>query len=346
MLQAETLEQLFDEVTRAAVDLFVAEGASLQVVVEEGRFLKVMAGRGTFSGRIGMLMPSDRSLAGWVLANDRGLIVEDIAADPRAFRPEGVPVEARRAVLAPIRSSSLVLGVIIVTDRNVGLPYTDSDLEMLQTLADQVAVGIDRTRALEDRRRAIEALEAKNQELLRVTRLKTEFLANMSHELRTPLNAIIGFSDLMLTGGVGPLQGEHRDFVESISRNGSHLLGLINNVLDLSKIEAGRMIHALAPDEHPGRGLGRGDRHREPPVGQAANRDRGHGRGSAHRARRQPAGAPGAPQPPLERVQVHARRGPHRHFRPADAGAAVGAVGPCRGPSRHDHARRRLGRGE
>ena len=64
MLQAETLEQLFDEVTRAAVDLFVAEGASLQVVVEEGRFLKVMAGRGTFSGRIGMLLPSDRSLAG------------------------------------------------------------------------------------------------------------------------------------------------------------------------------------------------------------------------------------------------------------------------------------------
>ena len=247
MLQAETLEQLFDEVTRAAVDLFVAEGASLQVVVEEGRFLKVMAGRGTFSGRMGMLLPSDRSLAGWVLAHERGLIVEDIATDPRAFRPEGIPVEARRALLAPIQSSGLVLGVIIVTDRNVGLPYSESDLEMLQTLADQVAVGVDRTRALEDRRRAIEALETKNQELLRVTRLKTEFLANMSHELRTPLNAIIGFSDLMLSGGVGPLNGQHQDFIESISRNGSHLLGLINNVLDLSKIEAGRMIHALAP---------------------------------------------------------------------------------------------------
>jgi signal transduction histidine kinase len=151
--------------------------------------------------------------------------------------------------LAPIRSSGLVLGVIIVTDRNVGIPYTDSDLEVLQTLADQVAVGMDRTRALEERRRAIEALEAKNQELLRVTRLKTEFLANMSHELRTPLNAIIGFSDLLLTGGMGPLQGEHREFLESISRNGNHLLGLINNVLDLSKIEAGRMIHALAPTQ-------------------------------------------------------------------------------------------------
>jgi hypothetical protein len=346
MLQAETLEQLFDEVTRAAVDLFVAEGASLQVVVEEGRFLKVMAGRGTFSGRMGMLLPSDRSLAGWVLAHERGLIVEDIATDPRAFRPEGIPVEARRALLAPIQSSGLVLGVIIVTDRNVGLPYSESDLEMLQTLADQVAVGVDRTRALEDRRRAIEALEAKNQELLRVTRLKTEFLANMSHELRTPLNAIIGFSDLMLSGGVGPLNGQHQDFIESISRNGSHLLGLINNVLDLSKIEAGADDSRAGADQYSRRGERGSGRHGESPFGEAPDRCGGHGGRSPHGARGQPAGAAGAVQPAVERLEVHARRRAHRDLGAPHACSVIGAFRPCGRPAGHDDEGRDLGGGE
>ncbi len=246
MLQVETTEQLFDEASRVAAELFLAEGSSLQLVVEEGRFLKVMAGRGAFASRVGMLIPSDRSLNGVVVSGDRGLVVDDVGADPRTFRPDGMPLDSRRALLAPLRSSGLVIGTIGVTDRNAGLAYTESDLELLQTLADQVTVGIDRTRALEERRRAAEALALKNQELVRATRLKTQFLANMSHELRTPLNAIIGFSDLLLTGNVGTVGEPQREFLESISRNGHHLLDLINNVLDLSKIEAGRMTYSPA----------------------------------------------------------------------------------------------------
>jgi len=99
---------------------------------------------------------------------------------------------------------------------------------------------------LEESRRKEETLAAKNRELQRATELKSQFLANMSHELRTPLNAINGFSDLMLTEELVSVNDAQREFLDSILRNGKHLLGLINSVLDLSKIEAGRMTLTLA----------------------------------------------------------------------------------------------------
>ncbi len=86
-----------------------------------------------------------------------------------------------------------------------------------------------------------ERLRQSNEELMRANRLKSEFLANMSHELRTPLNAIIGFSELLQDSNFGPLQPDQREFVQDIHSGGRHLLELINDILDLSKIEAGRM---------------------------------------------------------------------------------------------------------
>jgi PAS domain S-box-containing protein len=77
--------------------------------------------------------------------------------------------------------------------------------------------------------------------MLEANRLKTEFLANMSHELRTPLNAIIGFAELMYRGKVGPLSPEHREYVGDIRTSSRHLLQLINDVLDLAKVESGKM---------------------------------------------------------------------------------------------------------
>src|SRR5439155_5421885 len=80
-----------------------------------------------------------------------------------------------------------------------------------------------------------------NTDLERASDLKSRFLANMSHELRTPLNSIIGFSEMLLTEDLGPLSETQRDFLATVSRNGHHLLALINDLLDLSKIEAGRL---------------------------------------------------------------------------------------------------------
>lgn len=245
LLKVETMQDLFDEVVKVARAVFEAEGASAAVVAEEGRFLRTMAGAGQFEEQQGHLIPSDRSISGWVVSHDTPFMSVNVALDPRVYRVEGIVLSGRRFLAAPLRSGGLVLGCLSLTRDATAPPFQEDDLELLQILADQVAVGMDRTQGLEEARRTAQALSVKNRELIRATRLKSEFLANMSHELRTPLNAIIGFSDLLLDGGAENLNESQRDFLESISRNGSHLLTIVSDVLDLSRIEAGTMTYHL-----------------------------------------------------------------------------------------------------
>ncbi|HTF93859.1 MAG TPA: ATP-binding protein [Verrucomicrobiae bacterium] len=104
-------------------------------------------------------------------------------------------------------------------------------------------------RAREEMRRRSEELEKQNRNIQQANQLKSEFLANMSHELRTPLNAIIGFSELMHDGRVGVVSENHKEYLGDILTAARHLLQLINDILDLSKVEAGRMEFAPEPVE-------------------------------------------------------------------------------------------------
>ena len=243
LLAGESLEKLFQEVAEAAEALLQAEGGSIALVVEEGRFLRIAAATHLTSATAGTLVPVDSSLLGWAITNEQSLTCDDMEADPRNYPVAGLSLKS--TAIAPLRSSGVVVGALAVYNRRDGRPFNAHDLQLLQTLGDQVVVGLDRAHVLEQSRQNEQALAAKNRELQRATELKSQFLANMSHELRTPLNAINGFSDLLLTEDLGAINENQREFLDSVLRNGKHLLGLINSVLDLSKIEAGRMTLTL-----------------------------------------------------------------------------------------------------
>ena len=147
----------------------------------------------------------------------------------------GIPgVALTDAVAAvPLLVGRTILGVLYA--QSAALPAFDAGaLALLATFADQIAVGVQNAQLYAQQKRAIE-------ELAELDRLKTQFLANMSHELRTPLNSIIGFSKLLLKEIEGPLNAEQRQELQIIYDSGLHLLALINDVLDLSKINAGKL---------------------------------------------------------------------------------------------------------
>ena len=161
---------------------------------------------------------------------------------------EGIPIEiksgsshlvdaltVKSALCVPIESNrSGRLGVLAIGHFHLEKASSREDLNLLASFGIQAAIAIGNAQL-------INQIEAQNAQLLEATQLKSQFLANMSHELRTPMNAIIGFSQVLLRQRRDPLSVGQVDMVERILRNGKNLLDLINDILDLSKIEAGKM---------------------------------------------------------------------------------------------------------
>ncbi len=181
---------------------------------------------------------NEKSVVGKVALNGEPVVVNNTALDS-THKPNPLLPDTRAEAALPLRVGSRIIGAIDIQSTTVDA-FTQDDLSVLQILADQVAIAIDNARSYELSQQAIK-------DMREVDRLKSQFLANMSHELRTPLNSIIGFSRVILKGIDGPVTELEQQDLTAIYNSGQHLLMLINDILDLSKIEAGKM--ELAFDE-------------------------------------------------------------------------------------------------
>jgi signal transduction histidine kinase len=175
--------------------------------------------------------------AGRAVLSGRTIHVHDGAAVVETEYPDAkVPQRGtvtRSVIYTPLLREGIAIGCIGVRRTEVR-PFSEKQITLLRTFADQAVIAIENVRLFNEIQDKSRQLEIANQH-------KSEFLANMSHELRTPLNAVIGFSEVLQQGMVGELNNKQGEYVNYIHTSGSHLLSLINDILDLSKVEAGRM---------------------------------------------------------------------------------------------------------
>jgi len=181
---------------------------------------------------------------------ERRTVVTSDARTLAGVNAQGADAEQPLALLAtPIVLRGEAIGVVAFHQVGLARLWQREEVGLVQEIASELAIAVSNARLYRSTEETSRELALKISELERANRLKAQFLANMSHELRTPLNSVIGFSEMLLIGALGPLPDQQRDALETISRNGRHLLGLVNDVLDLSKVEAGRMdLHLTQTD--------------------------------------------------------------------------------------------------
>lgn len=243
------LDTVLGRIMDRAVALLTKD--SCAVLLREGDCLRTVAAAGGMSGPLNAFpVPLGVGIVGRVVRTGKAAVVNDVMTDPDALKIPGTPPEenGEKLLAAPLFAGGEVIGVMAIWREPDEAAFTANDLAFTMSLARQAEVAIQNARlhlgVKEAAARSAEMYELARQaraEAEEANRMKSRFLASMSHELRTPLNSIINFAYLLLEGSEGELSPGQADFVSRIHESGLSLLGLINDILDLAKIESGRM---------------------------------------------------------------------------------------------------------
>jgi signal transduction histidine kinase len=183
--------------------------------------------------------PGREGVIGRVLLERKSVQISDVLADPEfAFREIAIAAGYRTVLGVPLLREGIPIGIFLL-NRTAARPFTKKQIELAETFADQAVIAIENVRLFRE-------IEEKGRELEIASRHKSQFVANMSHELRTPLAAVLGYAELMEEGIYEPLGEKSLAALARIRSNGKHLLGLINTVLDIAKIESGQFTLNMA----------------------------------------------------------------------------------------------------
>lgn len=270
------LEETLTIITESIKQRLGVDAASVGLVSETSDNLWFAAASGKASEFVkGKRIPMGQGVIGWVAKHGKPLTVQNTSKDERYFAEfdDQSGFRAQSIICVPLIAKGQTIGAMEAINKQKG-EFDEEDLWLLTRLVGPATTAIDNARLYEqaqqeiiERKRAEAALEAErsqlarrvdertadlqaaNAELARAARLKDEFLASMSHELRTPLNAVLGISEALQEGVYGALNEKQISSLGSIEESGRHLLALINDILDLSKVEAGKLNLQIVPVE-------------------------------------------------------------------------------------------------
>jgi len=236
------LETVLDTIVAKAVQLSATEAGAIYVFSNRRQQFRLRATYGMSDDLIRAIRRQASHLGdsafGEAVAARHPLQVADLRNEPPSLIRDIVLNAGYRAVLiVPLLRLDRVVGALVVRRREPG-EFPKSTIDLLMTFAEQSVLAIQNARLFGE-------IEEKGHQLEIASRHKSQFLANMSHELRTPLNSVLGFAEMLADGLYGDLPERAKAALIKVQNNGRHLLGMINDVLDLSKIEAGQLTLAL-----------------------------------------------------------------------------------------------------
>jgi signal transduction histidine kinase len=239
---------VFERILQSSMRLFGSKVAGITILGEDGRLqLRGYQGPGHEEFTKALFpMPLDGNSGNSRAIKDGTIFhVPDSEAQdvPEGARQGHRATRSRASLFAPMLWQGRGIGTIFISREMPG-PFSDKEISLLKTFADQAVIAIQNARLFRE-------IQEKSAQLEVANKHKSEFLANMSHELRTPLNAIIGFSEVLMERMFGEVNEKQADYLKDIHESGKHLLSLINDILDLSKIEAGRMDLELSSFDLP-----------------------------------------------------------------------------------------------
>ena len=236
------LETVLTRIVRHAVQISIADAGTIYEFDENEQVFIPRINFGVSDEFIQAMRESrqrvgDRTVLGQCAERKLPVQIPDLVDIPDYPLSYMKKTDFRALIAVPLLRKDRHIGGLVIRRKSAG-EFTESVVNLLQTFAEQSVIAIHNARLFHE-------IEDKGRELQAANKHKSEFLANMSHELRTPLNAILGYTELIIDNIYGDVTDKIKDVLERVEKNGQHLLNLINDVLDLSKIEAGRLYLSL-----------------------------------------------------------------------------------------------------